>query len=180
MGKGCSSQRVCSTPLFSLLPAITALFSCSPPARRSRTGSQVFVFFFFLNPATPLPISRAALRSSTFTSPRPHSRPSSPSSLPLVRTRRRQLPRCSPPAAILAVWTWQQKLFGSSVGLPADHLLSPLFRPLLPSLSSSPPLPSAPRGQPALTGWQTVSLSLVPNRCLFVGGRTGLVPRLLI
>lgn len=144
MGKGCSSQRVCSTPLFSLLPAITALFSCSPPARRSRTGSQVFVFFFFLNPATPLPISRAALRSSTFTSPRPHPRPSSPSSLPLVRTRRRQLPRCSPPAAILAVWTWQQKLFGSSVGL-LDSLLT-IFSPpfFAPSFLPCPPLLLSP------------------------------------
>lgn len=55
MGRGCSSQRVCSTPLFSLLPAITALFSVSRPAQpAAHYRLQVFSFF---NPVTPFPCS---------------------------------------------------------------------------------------------------------------------------
>lgn len=48
MGKGCSSQRVCSTPLFSLLPAITALFSSSPLAQPAAHVQAPGILFFFI------------------------------------------------------------------------------------------------------------------------------------
>lgn len=59
MGRGCSSQRVCSTLLFSLLPAITALFSSSPPAQPAAHVQAPGIFYFLilrhLFPSFPLP-----------------------------------------------------------------------------------------------------------------------------
>lgn len=156
MGRGCGSQRVCSTPLFSLLPAITALFSSSPLAQPAAHVQAPGIFLFY--PATPLPIFFTALKSSSTSSSRPLLCPSS-WSFSCKCVYRRRLPRCTPLAAILAQWTQQEKLFSSSEGLLDSPLT--IFFLLLPvslfslslSSSSSPLPPLSALGQQALTGW---------------------------
>lgn len=63
MGRGCRSRRVCSTPLFSLIPAIAALFSSSRSAQPAAHVQAPGIFRFlilhhlFLSVSTPCNLS---------------------------------------------------------------------------------------------------------------------------
>lgn len=126
MGRGCSSQRVCSTLLFSLLPAITALFSFSPPAQPAAHIQAPGIFLFY--PATPLPVFYCPIICLP--------RFLSPSSLSFIMVF--LLQTCL--SSSVATPHSARRHFGSmditgetflelrgTPGLPADHRLSPAF-----------------------------------------------------